>query len=279
VEWAAAALEKASNQPVLPHVIIALNASENNIEEALWDPDVATSTVLESMSRTVYRNSTFKKYAQFWRERKRSIESVESLIRSYYSSIKVSLIFGERIVSANQLQVVRIPEQGRPELIRTQIQKLYGGISKASAEARERKAEVRMLLDAEELQSYLQCAFDHFAQSLDHPFDFVQASFSNSPIPLDLGGNILKLAINVMRVWKDQVHIQFIFQEISYMVASCIMLDCARKKSLGTLINDHRIGLVNQQMQAWRWKSSRNILNISMPRSRTSAKVTGLVST
>jgi len=104
VEWAAAALEKASNQPVLPHVIIALNASENNIDEALWDPDVATSTVLESMSRTVYRNSTFKKYAQFWRERNRSIESVESLIRSYYSSIKVGLVADEGLLALNILR-------------------------------------------------------------------------------------------------------------------------------------------------------------------------------
>lgn len=90
-----------------------------------------------------------------------------------------------------------------------------------------------MLLDAEDLQSYLQSAFDHFARSLDHPFDFVQASFSNSPIPLDFGGNILKLAINLMRVWKNRINIEFIFQELSYMVASCIMLDSARKKNLG----------------------------------------------
>lgn len=90
-----------------------------------------------------------------------------------------------------------------------------------------------MLLDAEELQSYLQCAFDHFARSLDRPFDFVQASFSDSPIPLDFGGNILKLALNFRRVWGAQVDLGFIFSNLSYMVASCIMLDSARKKNLG----------------------------------------------
>ena len=37
-----------------------------------------------------------------------------------------------------------------------------------------------------------------FACDLDNPFDFVQASFTNSPIPQDFGGNILKLAINLM---------------------------------------------------------------------------------
>ncbi|CAO2652172.1 Nn.00g004550.m01.CDS01 [Neocucurbitaria sp. VM-36] len=61
VEWAAAALEKASNQYVLPHVIIALNGSENSIDETLWDPKAVTLAVLDSISRTVNRNNTFKK--------------------------------------------------------------------------------------------------------------------------------------------------------------------------------------------------------------------------
>jgi hypothetical protein len=46
VTWAAAALEMPSNQPVLPHVIIALNASDLDIDELQWDPDVATESVL-----------------------------------------------------------------------------------------------------------------------------------------------------------------------------------------------------------------------------------------
>ncbi|KAF9697343.1 hypothetical protein EKO04_005060 [Ascochyta lentis] len=218
VTWAAAALEMSSNQPVLPHVIIVLNASENDIDESQWDSDTATLSVLESLSRTVFKNATFKKYAQFWRERQRQIENVEQLILSYYSSIRV----------------VRIPTHGRPPLIQAQIGSLYTGITEACEIARDRKAELRMLLDAEELQSYLQCAFDHFATSLDRPFDFVQASFSNSPIPLDFGGNILKLAIKLMHIWFDKRDTRHIFQELSYMVASCIMLDCARQKKRGT---------------------------------------------
>ncbi len=93
-----------------------------------------------------------------------------------------------------------------------------------------------MLLDAEELQSYLHFAFDHFADTLATPFDFVQASFSNSPIPLDFGGNILKLAINLMEVWEDRVDGRTIFEELSYMVASCIMFDAARHKNKGTML-------------------------------------------
>ena len=90
-----------------------------------------------------------------------------------------------------------------------------------------------MLLNSDELQPYLQHAFDHFSRDLDVPFDFVQASFANNPIPSDFGGNILKLAINIMEVWKDTLDGPAIFKELSYIVASCIMLDSARHRTLG----------------------------------------------
>lgn len=172
---------------------------------------------MESLSKSVFRSATFKKYAQFWRERNRNIETVQQLFLSYYSSVKV----------------VRIPTNGRPNLINDQIGKLYTNITLACAEARRRKSALRMLLDADELQPYLQFAFDHFACNLDAPFDFVQASFTNSPIPLDFGGNILKLAISLMEVWENKADGQLLFTELSYMVASCIMLDSARHKIRG----------------------------------------------
>jgi hypothetical protein len=78
VTWAAAALEMSSNQPVLPHVIIALNASDLDIDELQWDP--------------VFKNAIFKKYAQFWRERQRQIETVQQLIESYYTTIRVRVL-------------------------------------------------------------------------------------------------------------------------------------------------------------------------------------------
>lgn len=222
VDWAQAALEKSSNQPVLPHAIIALNASENDIPEELWDVEHATKALMESLSRTIYHNATFKRYSQFWRERDRRIETVEQLVLSYYSS----------------LRVIRIPTRGRPNLIHGQVKRLSDMMRWASKTSRERKAELRMLLDADEFQPYLQTAFDHFAMDLNTPFDFVQASFSNSPIPNDFGGNILKLAIQVMECWKDLARGPTIFEELSYLVASCIMLDAARHKIRG---NDEQI--------------------------------------
>jgi len=221
IDWAAAALEKSSNQPVLPHAIIVLNASENDIHPDLWDVDIATERMLESMSRNVHQNATFKKYAHFWRERDRNITTIRQLIHAYYSSVRV----------------VRIPTSGRPNLIQRQVYKLQEQIGSACAKARERKATLRMLLNADELQTYLQFAFDHFACDLETPFDFVQASFTNSPIPLDFGGNILKLALSLMETWENAIDGEIIFTELSYMVASCIMLDSARSKIRG---NDWR---------------------------------------
>jgi hypothetical protein len=44
VDWASAAFEKSSNQPVLPHAILLLNASDNSIGPGLWDVEVTSST-------------------------------------------------------------------------------------------------------------------------------------------------------------------------------------------------------------------------------------------
>ena len=197
---------------------MVLNACENNIDENLWDCDRATSQLFESLSRTISQNVTFRKYREFWQARERSIDSVAHLLYTFYASVKV----------------VHIPRSGRPTLILQQVKKLYRYIRLACDAAKKRKADLRMLLDADELQSYLHFAFDHFTRDLDQPFDFVQASFVNSPIPLTFGGNILKLAINLMEVWENQLDGNTMFKELSYMVASCIMLDSARSKLRGT---------------------------------------------
>lgn len=220
LDWASAALETSSNQPVLPCAIIALNATEVNIDEELWDVEYATTELLESLSQTVQRNPSFQKYAEFWTARNKQITTLEQLVLCYYSSIKI----------------VRIPAAGRPKLIQEQVEKLYYAIDEGCKLTRERKRTLRMLLDSAELQSYLQCAFDHFAQTLDIAFDFVQASFINNPIPFDFGGNILRLALSIMERMtpkNGRPDPKDVFQELSTMVASCIMLDSVRKEIRG----------------------------------------------
>lgn len=91
-----------------------------------------------------------------------------------------------------------------------------------------------MLLNAVELQSYLHCAFDHFALTLEEAFDFVQASFLNNPIPMDFGGNILRLAIKmVAQHGHRRPDPRDIFGRLSQLIASCIMLDSVRHEIRG----------------------------------------------
>ncbi|KAF2404981.1 hypothetical protein EJ06DRAFT_6418 [Trichodelitschia bisporula] len=217
IEWAAAALETSSNQPVLPCAIIALNASEVNLPAEMWDSDFVTNSLLESLSSTVHDNAAFRQYADFWKERGKYINTLQQLVQCYYSSI----------------QIIRIPGAGRPKLIREQVEKLYGGIAHGCKTTRGLKQSLRLLLNATELQSYLHYAFDHFAHSLEEAFDFVQASFVNSPIPTDFGGNILRLGINITEQQGSKVGAREIFQQLALVVASCIMLDSVRHEIPG----------------------------------------------
>jgi len=93
-----------------------------------------------------------------------------------------------------------------------------------------------MVLDVEDLQNFLRDAFSVFAQSLEASFDFGKASLRNAPIPAGFGGNILKLLLAITNKWKGdcEVSADQILTELSYMVASCIMLDVARHKNKGT---------------------------------------------
>jgi hypothetical protein len=116
-----------------------------------------------------------------------------------------------------------------------QVEKLYQATLTASIAARAARYRLRMLLDVEDLQAYLQEAFNHYSSTLESPFDFVQASFRNLPIPADFGGNILKMALNMNDLIGTQPRFDArrIFSELSYMIASCIMLDNARHRSKG----------------------------------------------
>lgn len=212
IGWAASALEKSSNQPMLPHLIIALNASENSVPLDQWEVEYATRWLISDDQQDILRNPKLQNYAQYWHNRKKSITSVKDLLLSYYYSVRV----------------VRIPTKGRPKLISDQTSKLYNEITTACEQSRLQKRKLRMLLDADRLQPYLQYAFDHFSTTLDAPFDFVKASFLHQPTINNFGGNILKLAINMMDVWENRLDGEALFTELSALVASCIMLDSAR---------------------------------------------------
>jgi hypothetical protein len=90
IEWAAAALEKSTNQPILPHAIIVLNACPREDDAEKWDVDKATGQILDSLKESTLHNPGMARYAEFWRQRGRRIDSLEDLISAYYFTFQVS---------------------------------------------------------------------------------------------------------------------------------------------------------------------------------------------
>lgn len=205
------------NQPALPHAIVAINATDINVNEDEWDVETATTRLLNSVRHALDQPlgvPEFINLANMWKNRGRKIRAVKDLIRCYYSSF----------------HVVRLPAKGRYELLSRQIDQLHRTIVQCCELTYEAKRQARLLLTADTLNIYLQSAFDHFCLRLDRPFNFIDASLKVNPIPLDFGGHILQLAKAVHVAFDSNADGPFIFERLSSMVASCVLLDVVRNR-------------------------------------------------
>ena len=217
LDWGVAALEKSINQPALPHCIVALNGTDPGVDDKEWDINYATQSLLSSVKGAldyVEGVPRFRELADYWRGLGKHIYSVEDLILRYYSSFKV----------------VRIPARPRYTTINEQIGKLHSVIKKNCDDSFRTKRRARMLTNADELNTYLQSGFDHFTTHLDVPFNFMQISLLRNPIPNDFGGHILQLCttISAQQPNHQPGRVSWMFEKLSVMLASCVLLDCAR---------------------------------------------------
>ena len=216
VTWASESYEKSLGQPALPHVIIVLNATDLAIDARQWDVAEATRKFFSDVETSIERIPGLQALLAYWRAEARSIKTTKDLLECYYSSITV----------------VRIPTKGHYMLMDEQVAKLHTEIVVKCSQLHYKKKKVHMLSNSEDLQLYLQLAFDHFSQNLDEPFNFVKVALKVNPIPSDFSGNILKLAVAIKDhhpLWT----LATIFEHLSLMVASCIMLDIDRHRRLG----------------------------------------------
>jgi predicted acylesterase/phospholipase RssA len=217
LEWGVSALEKSINQPALPHCVVALNGTDPAVDEREWDINYATQSLLSSVKGAldyVEGVPRFRELADHWRNLGKHIYSVEDLILRYYSSFKV----------------IRIPSKPRYMKINEQVGKLHGMIKSNCEESFRAKRRARMLTNADELNTYLQSGFDHFTQHLDVPFNFMQISLLRNPIPNDFGGHILQLCATISSQQPNHQpgRVAWMFEQLSVMLASCVLLDCAR---------------------------------------------------
>ena len=227
LEWGSKAIKHSVNQAIRPHAIIALNKADNTGDKTWWDMDDAKKWLFEGLDFQLIRNPRFSTYRDLSHSNNMT---TEQLLMMFYSSVKV----------------IRIPALsngiGRPNLINEQISKLYETIKEASEEVRQRKRDHRLRLNADQFSPYLQYAFDHFTskRGLTKPFDFVKASFLNSPISSDFASNIELLGVFLTR-WLRQRKLEQaaesklsgVVRKISFMAAPAIMLDAARHNRLG----------------------------------------------
>ena len=218
IRWALVPFEKSLGQPTLPHLVVAINQTGTNIDGNQWDYMKATRSILIEMDSLIHTDTELRGYVEKWRTYGKEIKDTEALLNCYYSSV----------------WFVRLPATGdcRHTLLHKQMNKLHSVITESCARSHYWKKRTGMLSNSEDLQVYLQHAYDHFSKNLDDPFDFIKVGLEIRPIPSDFGGNIAKLAVAVHH---HQPSIDFgnIFYKLSVIVASCIMLDIQRHNRLG----------------------------------------------
>lgn len=222
-------MDKAVNQPGLPHVIIVLNATDVNIDDRLWDPEQSTSGLLEDYRYSVNRVPVFQEHLARLEVLGKKPRSTKELLEYYYSSVTV----------------VRIPIKGRYMQIDEQVGKLQQVVSDKCAFSHEQKKSVRMLLNAERLPQYINAAYDHFSQNLDSPFDFLEEARRHAPLPQDFGGHILNLITTIYHSGtftsvdrQDPTYrADTLLEALSLPIASCVILAATRDNTQGEFLS------------------------------------------
>ncbi|KAI0903577.1 hypothetical protein F4823DRAFT_635572 [Ustulina deusta] len=220
IHWGATSVDMSLNQPVLPHAVIAINATDK-LEDAEWETEKATEKLMTAIEDAISREPGLKDYVQTWKRLGKKIANTKQLLECYYSSITV----------------IRIPFRSSYMLMDRQAERLINLIKTRCAESQDAKRRARLLADAERTQVYLQSAFDQFTRDLDSPFDFVKESLRQNPAPRNFEGNILRLAVSIREnsicepLGSD---IRHVFLRLAPMIASSIMFDAARQNLMGT---------------------------------------------
>lgn len=214
-------IDKSINQPTLPHVVIVLNATESDIDEKQWDPETATSVLLNDYKDSVKHVAGLRDLVARLAELRvdKKISNTRELLESYYSSITV----------------VRIPSKGRYMLIDEQIGKLQEIIASKCAVSHAHKKKIRMLLNAEKLPQYVDAAYDHFSQKLDEPFDFAEEARRHAESPVDFSGHIFILICSLYRNLNAAGNPESLLTRMTRLLASCVMLDATREDTQGNV--------------------------------------------
>jgi hypothetical protein len=125
-----------------------------------------------------------------------------------------------------------MPGDEKTMLVHSQGMKLHSEIQKGISASQEQRSKLRMLLSAKGFQTFFQRALEHFCSTIDQPFDFAKASFSNTRTSSAFSQNLLSLATSMINIG-PRLKATSIFERLSLLTASCIMLDTVRHEVRG----------------------------------------------
>lgn len=158
-------------------------------------------------------SSKIGKMARKWIQMGRKIETLQDLIKCYYSDLKV----------------ICIPDlkKNKLSLTMTQYSELQKMLTRFSKQARGVRERLGFLMSAETLERYLGMAFDHFAIAPNKPFNFLSAALLRNPVTQTLRDHICNLAVQYMKIYPKKTGKE-IFSEMGVWIGSCIFLDSHR---------------------------------------------------
>ncbi|KAH6886245.1 hypothetical protein B0T10DRAFT_490889 [Thelonectria olida] len=225
IDWAVEVLNASTNQPRLPHAIIAVNAAISKTPVQRWDVEDATNRLLGSVNESTpseRATERIRALMKHWDLPEKPVRSVRDLLLCYYSSVRV----------------VFIPDDNQYLRLEAQTEKLHGEIQSACESSMMSKKKARMLMNADELDELFQAAFDHFSRSPDATFDLIKAARKNTPIPRDFAGNLTKIAVAIRDTLQKERNItgHDVFKPLSLMAASSILLECTRSNWKGSAL-------------------------------------------
>lgn len=203
---------------MLPFAIIVINAVDSRTDENLYDVGNATQKLFDGLSQVIHQNPEFRNWASFWREHfEQDIDTTKELLLRYYTDVRI----------------VFVPEKGRPALVHQQYRALRNEIQSAVSRSQSRRLNARLLLNSDQLNPYLQFAFEHFSKTLDTPFDFVKTSsvfeeFHSNSSP------VLCLVKAYTATSQTNSGSLEVFLSIAPLIGSAIMLDMARRQLPGS---------------------------------------------
>ena len=126
------------------------------------------------------------------------------------------------------INVVHIPHSdvGSDQLHR-QFQQLRTRIETENAAVQVKRGRAFSQIDAVQLETYLNAAFNHFSKDIDEPFDFFKYSLDNNPLPEGLVGHATHL---MSRIREKEWDAKWLDKRSAEMLSSYITLRIVSKE-------------------------------------------------